>query len=162
VSILKIKRTADVVDELQLFEDDPFTVYVRALTQRQREDLYEASSREVRGFGGVKTRVQDDRLWNDNAPLAYVEGWEKLSPLTLTRLNIFVDEAPPTDAEGFIPYSQELSQELWREADRAKYCLRIIQHSSDIGENRAKIEALKKSTLRGLSGSSTSQEPSLT
>jgi hypothetical protein len=158
VSILKIKRVADIVDELQLFEDDPFTVNVRALTQRQREDLYEASSREVRAFGGTKTRVQDDKLWNENAPLAYVDGWEKLSPLTLTRLNIFVEEPPATNDDGCIPYSQELSQELWREADRSKYCLRIIQHSSDIGENRAKVESLKKSTLLVSSGSSTNLE----
>ncbi len=144
MSILKVKKQADLVDELQLFDDDPFTVLVRALTQSQKEQLYDSTTREQRGFGGVRERVQDPKLWNDLAPDAYVAGWEKLSPATLLRLNVFVEEAPPTDGDGFIPYSADVSRELWREADRLKFSTRIIGHSLDMGENRAKAETLKK------------------
>lgn len=128
---LHVKRESTLVMPLTIL--DEFIVQVRRLTSRQTQDLFTRCQRPnvLRGTGQPET-VLDDELWLRHAPDAYVAGWSGLTASVLRGLGVDLEEDPPTNGDGCIPWDAELARDVWREAQAIRFSVPIVQFSRDM------------------------------
>lgn len=112
---LKLATATTITRPLEIV--DGFVVHVRSKTRRQLEDLYEeCSTPKLNAVTGRMDRDLDDRQWSQKAPDAYIAGWEGLTPSVIRRLGLPLEEEPPVDSDGQVPYDPDIARQLWRYA----------------------------------------------
>lgn len=134
MSIFKARQRSEVTAWFNPIAGHPFAVLVKHLSQREADDLWQATSDPKRDQRGQPIRVVNSQRYNEIAPDAYVTGWRDLTLDALPLLGLELEETPPTttiDGKDVIPYTAEASRELWALAYFDRYAGPIVEFSRE-------------------------------
>lgn len=144
MSFLKLRQSSDDIAPQPLpiidgynpvtKQTETWAVLVRYRTQAERDALWNASSkREINRVSRQMEQVLDLKKWNLSAPDAFICGWDNCTPSAIRAL-VLLDEDPPTDEHGHIPYTSEVAREFWACLPSLRFADPIVKTADGILE----------------------------
>lgn len=123
---------------------DQFEVEVRFLTRAER-DAIDRKCRKKKIQSGRIEETLDEAIYAREASRAYIADCRGLTNSVIRQLGVPLEEDVPEDADGTIPYDQDLIEDLFRESYASKFALPVLNFATEMLGLVELDERLKKS-----------------